>query len=137
MSKAFFKSIELSPEHSRFAADAVIEQLSFDANGLIPAIAQCHKSGQVLMMAWMNTESLRRSFNSGYMTYWSRSRQKLWQKGAGSGHTQRIVKCQLDCDGDTLLFHVEQTGVACHTGRPHCFYFTLDDTQNEFYICSQ
>ena len=94
----------------------------FDANGLVPAIAQDAQSGDVLMMAWMNAESLRRTLSSGDVTYWSRSRQSLWRKGETSGHTQRLVEAYVDCDGDTLLLRVEQAGPACHTGEPTCFF---------------
>lgn len=88
----------------------------------MPAIAQDAQSGEVLMMAWMNTESLRRTLSGGDVVYWSRSRQKLWRKGETSGHTQRLVEAYVDCDGDTLLLKVEQKGPACHTGAPSCFF---------------
>jgi phosphoribosyl-AMP cyclohydrolase len=88
----------------------------------VPAIAQDAKSGDVLMMAWMNAESLRRTLKSGDVVYWSRSRQSLWRKGETSGHTQRLVEAYVDCDGDTLLLKVEQVGAACHTGEPTCFF---------------
>jgi phosphoribosyl-AMP cyclohydrolase len=94
----------------------------FDANGLVPAIAQDAKSGEVLMMAWMNAESLKRTLAAGDVVYWSRSRKKLWRKGETSGHTQRLIKAYVDCDGDTLLLKVDQTGPACHTGAPTCFF---------------
>jgi phosphoribosyl-AMP cyclohydrolase len=96
--------------------------VAFDANGLVPAIAQDAKSGEVLMMAWMNADSLRRTLSEGDVIYWSRSRKKLWRKGETSGHTQRLVEAYVDCDGDTLLLKVEQTGPACHTGAPTCFF---------------
>ena len=88
----------------------------------MPAIAQDASTGKVLMMAWMNADSLRRTLESGQVTYWSRSRQELWRKGGTSGHTQRLVEAYVDCDGDTLLLKVEQTGPACHTGAPICFF---------------
>jgi phosphoribosyl-AMP cyclohydrolase len=94
----------------------------FDANGLVPAIAQDVRTGEVLMLAWMNADSLRLTLESGDVTYWSRSRGKLWRKGETSGHGQRLVEAHVDCDGDTLLFKVEQTGPACHTGAPTCFF---------------
>ena len=96
--------------------------MSFDANGLVPAIAQDAKSGEVLMLAYMNAEALRRTLETGEVTYWSRSRGKLWRKGETSGHTQRLVGAYVDCDGDTLLMKVEQIGPACHTGAPNCFF---------------
>jgi len=108
------------------SSDAFIGQVRFDENGLVPAIAQDHVSGAVLMLAWMNRESLTRTLASGDMTYWSRSRRALWRKGETSGHTQRVVEAWIDCDGDTLLFKVEQTGPACHTGAATCFFRKAD-----------
>ncbi|TRW96261.1 phosphoribosyl-AMP cyclohydrolase [Paracoccus sp. M683] len=97
------------------------ESLKYDANGLIPAIAQSPE-GEVLMMAWMNAESLRRTLETGRVTYWSRSRQDFWAKGESSGHVQRLMELRVDCDRDTLLLIVDQTGPACHTNRRSCFY---------------
>ncbi len=97
----------------------------FDAQGLVPAIAQDARTGEVLMLAWMSAESLKRTLETGDLTYWSRSRNKLWRKGETSGHVQRLVEAHVDCDGDTLLFKVEQTGPACHTGAPTCFFRKL------------
>ncbi len=95
----------------------------FDADGLVPAIVQDHSTGEVLMVAWMNAESLRRSLESGRTWFWSRSRQELWPKGETSGNRQLIRGAFLDCDGDTLLFRVEQQGGgACHTGARSCFF---------------
>lgn len=102
-------------------------QLKFDAAGLIAAIAQSAQSGQVLMLAYMNEESLRQTLASGEVTYWSRSRQALWKKGESSGHRQRLKELRVDCDGDALLLLVEQVGPACHTNRPSCFYRSLKD----------
>ncbi|PPB81468.1 phosphoribosyl-AMP cyclohydrolase [Albidovulum inexpectatum] len=99
--------------------------LRFDAHGLIPAIAQDHQSGEVLMMAWMNAESIRETLRTGRVTYWSRSRQKLWAKGESSGHIQRLVELRIDCDRDCLLLLVDQSGPACHTNRQSCFYTAL------------
>lgn len=96
--------------------------MTFDANGLVPAIAQDATTGAVLMLAWMNADSLTRTLESGDVTYWSRSRGKLWRKGETSGHTQRLVEAYVDCDGDTLLLKVAQIGPACHTGAPTCFF---------------
>ncbi|MFQ5565444.1 MAG: phosphoribosyl-AMP cyclohydrolase [Paracoccaceae bacterium] len=101
--------------------------LTFDDQGLIPAIAQAHDSGEVLMMAWMNAEAVAETLASGRVTYWSRSRRELWRKGATSGHAQRLVEMRLDCDRDCLLVIVEQTGPACHTGRRSCFYTAVRD----------
>ncbi len=89
---------------------------------LIPAIAQDHLSGEVLMLAYMNRESLAITLESGRATYWSRSRNELWEKGATSGHTQRVISISVDCDGDALLLKVEQVGAACHTGEASCFH---------------
>jgi phosphoribosyl-AMP cyclohydrolase len=100
----------------------VLDHVRFDADGLVPAIAQDAATGQVLMLAYMNAAALRATLTTGQMTYWSRSRQALWRKGATSGHTQRVVEARLDCDGDALLFRVEQDGGACHTGHRSCFY---------------
>lgn len=96
--------------------------LIYTADGLIPAIAQDHQTGEVLMMAWMNANSVQRTLDTGKVTYWSRSRQAFWIKGESSGHTQRLVDFRLDCDRDCLLVLVEQIGPACHTNRRSCFY---------------
>lgn len=102
-------------------------RLKFDANGLIPAIAQDHESGEVLMMAWMNAESIARTIETGQVTYWSRSRQAFWAKGETSGHVQTLVELRLDCDRDCLLLKVAQVGPACHTNRRSCFYTAVID----------
>ena len=103
-----------------------IASLKFDAHGLIPAIAQA-ETGEVLMLAWMNAESLAATLRTGEVTYWSRSRRELWRKGATSGHVQRLVELRVDCDRDALLLVVEQTGPACHTDRRTCFYSAVRD----------
>ncbi|MCW8881525.1 MAG: phosphoribosyl-AMP cyclohydrolase [Sedimenticola sp.] len=100
----------------------VLDNLPFNADGLIPAIAQQHDSGEVLMMAWMNRVSLDETLEKGRVCYWSRSRQKLWRKGESSGQVQVLKDMRFDCDGDTILLLVDQTGPACHTGRRTCFY---------------
>ena len=107
--------------------------LKYNADGLIPAIVQDATSRRVLMMAWMNAASLEATLQSGFMNYWSRSRQKFWLKGETSGHTQKVVRWAVDCDADTLLFEVEQTSGACHTGYESCFFqtFTPDGTPQE------
>ncbi len=99
-----------------------LDELKFDAHGLIPAIAQDCESGRVLMLAWMNEEAVRQSIETGFAHYYSRSRACQWKKGESSGHVQKIVAMYLDCDGDTLLLQIEQTGPACHTNRQACFY---------------
>lgn len=101
--------------------------LTFDAAGLIPAIAQEAQTGEVLMMAWMNAEAVARTLQTGRVTYWSRSRQNFWIKGETSGHVQDLVEMRLDCDRDCLLVQVRQTGPACHTGRRSCFYTAVQD----------
>ena len=102
--------------------DAIIAQIAFDAQGLVPAIAQQHNTGEVLMLAWMNAEAVAETLASGQVCYFSRSRGKLWRKGETSGQTQRLIELRMDCDGDALLVLVDQTGVACHTGRRDCFF---------------
>ena len=100
-----------------------LDDIKWDADGLVPAIAQDAQSGKVLMMAWMNRESLQLTVNEGRAIYWSRSRQKLWRKGEESGHVQKLKDMRLDCDADVLLLSVAQLGgIACHTGRERCFY---------------
>lgn len=103
------------------------EKVVFDKKGLTPAIVQDARSGEVLMLAYMNKESLRRTIETGQTWFWSRSRQQLWCKGETSGHKQFVKEIRYDCDGDALLVLVEQIGVACHTGERSCFYRTLDD----------
>ena len=101
---------------------AFLAAVKFDENGLVPAIAQNHATGQVLMMAWMNRDTLEATLRTGEVTYWSRSRQKIWRKGETSGHHQHLVEAWVDCDVDTLLLKVDQMGPACHTGAPSCFF---------------
>ena len=103
--------------------------LKYDANGLIPAIAQDHLSGEVLMMAWMNAESVRKTLEDNRVTYWSRSRQSFWIKGESSGHLQHLIEMRVDCDRDCLLVLVRQDGPACHTNRRSCFYTAIRDGQ--------
>ncbi|MFO1188779.1 MAG: phosphoribosyl-AMP cyclohydrolase [Alphaproteobacteria bacterium] len=101
---------------------AVLAAVVFNADGLVPAIAQQHDSGEVLMMAWMSRESITETLETGMVCYWSRSRRRLWRKGETSGHVQTLRELRVDCDGDTLLLLVEQTGPACHTGERACFF---------------
>ncbi len=101
--------------------------ITFDAAGLVPAIAQDAASGEVLMLAWMSAESIAATLASGFATYWSRSRKALWRKGETSGHVQRLVELRLDCDGDAILLRVAQTGPACHTGHRACFFRAVRD----------
>ncbi len=109
------------------ATSAFIDGLTFDADGLIPAIAQQHDSGEVLMMAWMNRDSIRETLSGGRVVYWSRSRKALWRKGDTSGQIQRLIEFRVDCDQDCLLLLVDQIGVACHTGRRNCFFTAIRD----------
>jgi len=102
--------------------NALLDAVAFNADGLVPAVAQDHATGDVLMMAWMNRERLAETLATGRVCYWSRSRRAFWRKGETSGHVQRLIEARLDCDGDTLLLLIDQTGAACHTNRRSCFY---------------
>jgi phosphoribosyl-AMP cyclohydrolase len=105
-----------------------LDQVAWNADGLVAAVAQDASSGEVLMVAWMNRESLERTAATGEAVYWSRSRKALWKKGETSGHVQRVREIRLDCDGDTIVLQVESAGgVACHTGRRRCFFNLLED----------
>ena len=103
------------------------DDVRFDSHGLVPAIAQQHDTGEVLMMAWMNRDSIAETLATGRVCYWSRSRGALWRKGETSGQVQELVELRVDCDADTILLLVDQTGVACHTGRRTCFYRAVRD----------
>jgi len=107
--------------------DSFLDAVHFDENGLVPAIVQDVETDQVLMMAYMTEETLRETLETGQMVYWSRSRQERWVKGQTSGHIQAVEEVRLDCDGDTLLFMVDQEGGACHTGHRSCFYRRVED----------
>jgi phosphoribosyl-AMP cyclohydrolase len=109
------------------SARALIDGLGFDRDGLIPAIAQQHDTGEVLMLAWMNRDAIAESLATGRACYWSRSRKSLWRKGETSGQAQALVELRVDCDNDALLLLVDQTGVACHTGRRSCFFTAIRD----------
>jgi len=109
---------------------AWLDEIQWDSNGLVPAIAQDATSGRVLMLAWMNRESLQLTVDEGRAIYWSRSRQRLWRKGEESGYVQKLKDMRLDCDADVILLSVEQVGgIACHTGRERCFYRRYQDGQ--------
>lgn len=101
---------------------SLLNQITFNDAGLVPAIAQDAETGRVLMMAWMNAEAVEQTLATGFAHYYSRSRQKQWKKGESSGHIQKVMGVYLDCDGDTILIKIEQTGPACHTNRESCFY---------------
>ncbi len=105
--------------------EELLKQIKYDEKGLVPAIVQDMHTGKILMQAYMNQQSLEMTLQTGNATYWSRSRQKLWMKGETSGHIQKVHQILLDCDADSLVLLVEQTGPACHTGNPTCFYRTL------------
>jgi phosphoribosyl-AMP cyclohydrolase len=107
------------------SALALLDGLAFDQDGLIPAIAQQHDTGEVLMLAWMNREAIDETLKTGRVCYWSRSRKSLWRKGETSGQTQSLVEVRVDCDNDCLLLLVDQSGVACHTGRRSCFFTAI------------
>ena len=110
---------------------SAFSDINFNKDGLIPVIAQCVHSGTVLMMAWMNEKALKKTIYTNDMYYFSRSRQKLWQKGETSGHFQKLVELRLDCDNDTILALIEQTGAACHTGTKSCFFKTIREFNDE------
>lgn len=103
----------------------IIEKIQYNEAGLVPAIAQQYDTGEVLMLAWMSPESIKETLETKQVCYWSRSRQQLWRKGETSGNRQRLVEFRFDCDEDAVLMQVDQTGPACHTGRPSCFYYAL------------
>jgi phosphoribosyl-AMP cyclohydrolase len=104
------------------SAERLLEEVRFDEAGLVPVIGQQHDTGEVLMLAWMNREAILETLATGRACYWSRSRRALWRKGDTSGQIQHLIELRLDCDGDAMLIKVDQTGVACHTGRRSCFF---------------
>lgn len=106
---------------------SLLDEIRFNEAGLVPAVVQDGESGRLLMLAWMNEQAIRQTLATGFAHYYSRSRQKRWKKGESSGHVQKVLDIYLDCDGDTLLLLVEQTGPACHTNRPSCFYRQRQD----------
>ncbi|MFM7010949.1 MAG: phosphoribosyl-AMP cyclohydrolase [Betaproteobacteria bacterium] len=117
----------MSTQTNNSTLPAWLADVRFDAQGLVPAIAQDAVTGQILMVAWMNADSLAETAQTGRAVFWSRSRSRLWRKGEESGHVQRVLELRLDCDADVILLKVEQLGgIACHTGRASCFYRRLD-----------
>lgn len=126
-----FLDLEQARKGQRFDWSIFKAQLKFDSDGLMPAIAQQHDTGEVLMLAYMNLAALEETLSTGRVCYWSRSRQSFWRKGEASGQIQTLKQARLDCDGDTLLLLVDQTGPACHTGRSNCFYNGIDGDQLE------
>jgi phosphoribosyl-AMP cyclohydrolase len=123
---SFFQQIESLGQGHCLVFEEIFKHLQFNDQGLLPVIAQDSSSGEVLMLAWMNRESLSETLNTQQMCYWSRSRGTLWRKGESSGHRQTLQEMRIDCDGDTLLCLVNQTGPACHTNRTSCFYLRID-----------
>ncbi len=118
----FWQQLEGGEVGESVSLERALAEIPWNADGLIPAIAQQFDTGEVLMLAWMNREALQETLEKGRVCYWSRSRQQLWRKGESSGQVQELREARLDCDGDTLLLLVDQTGPACHTGRRGCFY---------------
>ena len=111
--------------------EKLIKIIKFNKDGLVPAIAQQHNTGEVLMLAWMNKDSIQQTLTTNQVCYWSRSRKKLWRKGETSGNTQRLIEFRYDCDEDTILLIIDQTGAACHTGRRNCFYRVAKNESGE------
>ena len=126
---SLFKRAENLAVGDSLSWDAVLAELPFNADGLLPAIAQRYDSGEVLMLAWMNREAILETLSTGRVCYWSRSRQGLWRKGESSGHQQTLKELRIDCDGDMLLLLVDQQGPACHTRRASCFYHAVRGEQ--------
>ncbi|MCG8315553.1 MAG: phosphoribosyl-AMP cyclohydrolase [Pseudomonadales bacterium] len=126
-----YKALETHPKGSSFDSNEAIESLKFNDDGLVPAIAQQHDSGEVLMMAWMNKSAIEETLKTGQVCYWSRSRKTYWRKGESSGHVQQLISMHADCDGDTLLLKVDQLGAACHTNRRNCFYVQIGNETAE------
>lgn len=122
-----FEHLEDAELGHEVALDELLDAVKFDSDGLVPAIAQDAVSKDVLMLAWMNREAVERTLEDGYACYWSRSRGAFWRKGETSGHLQALKEMRFDCDGDAILLLVDQTGPACHTNRPSCFYLSVAD----------
>ncbi len=131
MSIPFFKQHEKLALHSKLNIVKILDNIPFNDDGLIPAIAQQYDTKEVLMLAWMNRVAIQETLQTGRICYWSRSRNQFWRKGEQSGQVQILKNMYLDCDGDSLLLLVDQTGPACHTGRRSCFYHTLKCDHSE------
>jgi len=129
MPNNIFKDNENQPNGAILDRQTLLDQVKYNADGLVPAIAQQFDTGEVLMLAWMNAEALHETLQTGRVCYWSRSRQSLWRKGESSGQMQLLKSARIDCDGDTLLLEVDQTGPACHTGRRNCFFYKFEADQ--------
>jgi len=129
MADELFKTMETAALGEARDLTTVLDALRFNADGLLPAIAQAAGSGEVLMLAWMNRTAIEKTLADGYAWYYSRSRQQYWKKGETSGHLQKVIALRFDCDGDAVLLEVEQTGPACHTNRQSCFYLEVSGTR--------
>ena len=136
MKRDYFISLEQHSKHSPLLLSDVIEQLAFNDKGLIPVIVQDAHTRMVLMFAWMDKGALHETLATNCMTFWSRTRQKLWVKGETSGHSQRLHAMTFDCDGDAVLCQVVQQGAACHTGRATCFYLQVDGEAQQVWVNS-
>ncbi|NKB63887.1 MAG: phosphoribosyl-AMP cyclohydrolase [Gammaproteobacteria bacterium] len=136
MEREYFKNLEHLTSETPLELSAVVDRLAFNEQGLIPIITQDATTREVLMFAWMNKEALYETLSKNYMTYWSRSRKKLWVKGETSGHFQALVSMSFDCDGDVVLCLVNQRGAACHTGRPNCFYLPVNTENHQVTVQS-
>lgn len=123
---ALFKDLEAKPSGTRIQLAEVLNALPYNEQGLVAAIAQDHRTREVLMLGWMDRTAIERTLDEGFACYFSRSRQTYWRKGESSGHLQKLVELRFDCDGDAILVLVEQTGPACHTNRENCFYLRVD-----------
>ncbi len=121
-----FKQHEHEQNGFRLASAELLAQVKYNSDGLVPAIAQQHDTKEVLMLAWMNSAALQETLETGRVCYWSRSRNAFWRKGESSGQVQLLKSARIDCDGDTLLLEVDQTGPACHTGRRNCFFYRFE-----------
>jgi phosphoribosyl-AMP cyclohydrolase len=132
-----FKAYESLNKGNLLALEEVLAQVKFNEDGLIPAIAQQFDSKEVVMMAWMNTKSIKETLETGVVCYWSRSRQTYWRKGESSGHIQHFKSMAFDCDGDAILLQVDQLGPACHTNRRSCFYLQVEGETVEITSAAQ
>ena len=137
MQNTYFLDLESIEEGDSYELSEVIDRLSFNENGLVPAIAQCIETDEVLMMAWMNKEAIVQTIETGIVTYWSRSRNNFWVKGETSGHIQSLKQLLIDCDGDTILCKVHQKGAACHTMRRTCFYLEVDTDNSRVHLAKR
>lgn len=136
MKRAYFEKLEACAGSTELELSEVTNELAFDSRGLLPVVTQDANTKEMLMLAWMNKEALSETLATGWVTYWSRSRNELWVKGKTSGHTQELVSLSIDCDGDAILCQVNQKGPACHTGRRHCFYLQVDKERPKVSVLS-